>query len=233
VTSHALIALLSCIAWVCFFVLNRTKVHRSGRVLRPSGNVLFVSNHQSTVDTLLVGLATCHPRCWLEPRFLPWSLAAAEVYFRTPVTTWFADRLRCIPVRRDRRDPTALRRILRVLPGGTAIYFPEARRSRSGVIGEASLAAGWIALQTGARVVPVAIDGMNDVVRFERFGLRFFRRIGASVGPELDLSAYRGREPSRAAAREVTELMMAAIERELAGARAARGDRTERESRTS
>ena len=233
VTSHALIALLSGIAWVCFFVLNRTKVHRAGRVPPPSGNVLFVSNHQSTVDTLLVALAACHPRCWLEPRFLPWSLAAAEVYFRTPVTSWFAVHLRCLPVRRDCRDPTALRRILRVLPEGTAIYFPEGRRSRSGVIGEASPAAGWIALLTGARVVPVAIDGMNDVVRFERFGLRFFRRIGVSVGPELDLSAYRGREPSRAAAREVTELMMTAIERELAGARAARETRTERERSTS
>jgi 1-acyl-sn-glycerol-3-phosphate acyltransferase len=229
VTSYALIALLAGLAWVCLLVLNRTKVRRGGREPLPSGSLLFVSNHQSTLDTLLIGLATCHPRCWLEPRFLPWSLAAAEVYFRTPVAAWFADHLRCIPVRRDRRDPTALRRILRALQGGTAIYFPEGRRSRSGVIGEASPAAGWIALLTGARVIPVAIDGMKDVVRFERFGLRFFRRIGVSVGPELDLSAYRGREPSRAAAQEVTDLMMTAIERELSCARAARGDRTDLE----
>jgi len=233
VTSYVLIVLLSGLAWVCFFVLNRAKVHRAQPVPPPCGNTLFVSNHQSTVDTLLVALAACHPRCWLEPRYLPWSLAAAEVYFRTPVTAWFADHLRCLPVRRDRRDPTALRRILRVLPDSTAIYFPEGRRSHSGLIGEASPAAGWIALVTGARVIPVAIDGMNDVVRYERFGLRFFRRIGVSVGPELDLSAYRDRAPSRAAAREVTELMMAAIERELAGARAARGVRTERERSTS
>jgi 1-acyl-sn-glycerol-3-phosphate acyltransferase len=222
-TSHVLIVLLSGIAWVCFFVLNRTQVRRAGRPQPLTGNVLFVSNHQSTVDTLLVGLATCHPHCWLEPRLLPWSLAAAEVYFRTPATTWFADHLRCIPVRRDRRDPAALRHLVRVLAGGTAIYFPEGRRSRSGVIGEASAAAGWIAMRTGARVIPVAIDGMNDVVRFERFGLRFFRRIDVSIGPELDLSAYRDREPGRAAAREVTNLMMAAIARELVHARAARG----------
>jgi 1-acyl-sn-glycerol-3-phosphate acyltransferase len=232
-TTHALIVLLSGIAWACLFVLNRTKVHRAQRTPTPLGNILFVSNHQSTVDSLLVGLAACHPRWWLEPRFMPWSLAAAEVYFRTPVTTWFADHLRCIPVRRDRHDPTALRSILRVLPEGTVIYFPEGRRSRSGVMGEAAPAAGWIALSTGAHVIPVAIDGMNDVVRFERFGLRFFRRIGVSVGPELDLSAYRGREQSRAAAREVTDLMMAAIARELANARAARGGGTERERRTS
>jgi len=232
-TSHALVVLLSGIAWVCLFALNRTRVHRAGRPQPPSGNVLFVSNHQSTVDTLLVALAACPPRCWLEPRLVPWSLAAAEVYFRTPVTTWFADRLRCLPVRRDRRDPAALRRILRVFPRGTAIYFPEGRRSRSGVIGDASPAAGWIALRTGARVVPVAIDGMNDVVHFERFGLRFFRRIGVSVGPELDLSAHRGREPNRATAREVTALIMAAIERELTRARAARGAGAERARSTS
>jgi 1-acyl-sn-glycerol-3-phosphate acyltransferase len=233
VTSYVLILLLSGLAWVCFFVLNRAKVHRARPVPPPCGNTLFVSNHQSTVDTLLVALAACHPRCWLEPRFLPWSVAAAEVYFRTPVTTWFAAHLRCLPVRRDRRDPTALRRILRVFPEGTAIYFPEGRRSRSGVIGDASPAVGWIALVTGARVVPVAIDGMNDVIPFERFGLRFFRRIGVSVGPELDLSAYRGRKPSRAAAQEITDLMMAAIEHELASARAARGGRAERKGSAS
>jgi 1-acyl-sn-glycerol-3-phosphate acyltransferase len=229
VTSYALIALLAGAAWVCFFVLNRTRVRRTGRVAGPWGNTLFVSNHQSTVDTLLVGLATCHPRCWLEPRLLPWSVAAAEVYFRTRVTAWFADHLRCISVRRDRPDPTALLRVVRALPGGTAIYFPEGRRSRSGAIGEASPAAGWIALRTGARVIPVAIDGMNEAVRFDRFGVRCFRRIGVSVGPELDLSAYRDRGPSRAAAREVTNLMMAAIEREHVNARAARGDGNDRE----
>jgi 1-acyl-sn-glycerol-3-phosphate acyltransferase len=228
-----MIALLSGIAWVCFFVLNRTRVHRARPLPPLRRNTLYVSNHQSTVDTLLVGLATCPPRCWFEPRLLPWSLAAAEVYFRTWVTSWFADHLRCLPVQRDRRDPTALRSILRVLPGSTAIYFPEGRRSRSGVIGEAAPAAGWIALLSGARVVPVAIDGTNEAVRFERFGLRCFRRIGVSVGPELDLSAYRGREPSRAAAREVTDLMMAAIARELAHARAARGTPPEYERRAS
>jgi 1-acyl-sn-glycerol-3-phosphate acyltransferase len=228
-TSYLLIALLSGVAWVCFFVLNRTRVRRAQPVSAPCGNTLFISNHQSTLDTLLVALAACHPRCWLAPRFLPWSLAAAEVYFRTPVTAWFANQLRCVPVRRDRRDPLALRRILHVLPSGTTIYFPEGRRSRTGELGEASPAAGWIALVTGAQVIPVAIDGMNEVVRFERFGLRFFRRMGVSVGPALDLSAYRGRDPSRAAAREVTALMMASIARELDVAREVRGGHADRE----
>ena len=221
VTSYLITALISGLAWMCLFLLNRTEVYRARPLSPLCGNTLFVSNHQSTMDTLLVGLVACSPRCWFEPRFLPWSLAAAEVYFRTPVTAWFADQLRCLPVRRDGRDPLALRHILRVLPGGTSIYFPEGRRSRTGALGEASPAAGWLALATGAHVIPVGIDGMNEVVRFERFGLRFFRRIGVSVGPAVDLSAYRDRHPGQAA-REVTDLMMAAIERELAIARGAR-----------
>ncbi len=155
------------------------------------------------------------------------------MYFRTPLTSWFADQLRCIPLRRDRRDPPALRRILRVLPGGTTIYFPEGRRSRSGALADAAPAVGGIALLTGARVIPVAIDGMNEVVRFERFGLRFFRRIGVSVGAPLDLSAYRGRAASRDAAREVTALVMAAIQRELDIARGLRESSSVREANPS
>lgn len=222
VSSYALIALLSFVVWVCLFLLNRTKVSRSGPKPALSANTMFVSNHQSTIDTLLIGITTCSPRCWLEPELLPWSLAGAEVYFRTQVVAWFADQLRCLPVRRDRHDPMALRRILRVLPRGSVIFFPEGRRSRNGALGEAAPGVGWIALLTGARVIPVAVDGMNEVVRFERFGLRFFRRVGVSVGPPLDLSAYHGREPNRAAAREVTDLIMASIARELALARRAR-----------
>jgi 1-acyl-sn-glycerol-3-phosphate acyltransferase len=231
VVSYALFALISGLAWVCFFLLNRTKVLRASPASPLCGNTLIVSNHQSTVDTALVALAVCHPRCWFDPRLLPWSLAAAEVYFRTPATTWFAKRLRCLPVRRDRRDPVALRRVLRVLRGGTTIYFPEGLRSRTGELGKGARAAGWIALLSGARVIPVAVDGMNEVVRFERFGIRFFRRIGVSIGPALDLSAYREGDRSQASAREVTDLMMTAIERQLVIARAARlNDGTRRDA---
>ena len=219
--SYLLTALLAVLGWVCLFVLNRTSVRRARTVsLRP--NTLFVANHQSTIDTLLIGLVTCPPRCWLSPRLLPWSLAASEVYFATPVRAWFASQLRCIPVAADRRDGRALRRLLRVLPAGVAIHFVEGRRSRSGALGEPAPGAGWLALTSGAQVVPVAIDGMSDVVPFERFGLRCFRRIAVAVGPALDLSPYRGRPP-REAAHEVTGLILAAIERQLEIARSARG----------
>ena len=49
-----------------------------------------------------------------------------------------------------------------------------------------------LVLATRPRVIPVAIDGTRDAVRFERFGLRCFKRIAVSVGARVASSAAAG-----------------------------------------
>lgn len=224
VTSYAATALVSAVCWVYFFVLNRTTVRRP-RHQRVGPNTLLVSNHQSSMDSFLVSFATCHPRCWFEPRLFPWNLAAAEFFFKTPVRAWLADQCRCIPIEPGRRDPAALRRVIEMLPGGVAILFPEGKRSRDGELLAAELGVGLAVLATGPQVVPVAIDGTRDAIRYDRFGPRFFRRIAVSVGPAIDLSALRGGTPSREAAQAIADRLMDGIARELANAREARAGR--------
>jgi 1-acyl-sn-glycerol-3-phosphate acyltransferase len=216
-----MLAALAAVCWIYFFVFNRTTVRRRDQRIGP--NTLLVANHQSSIDSVLVAFATCHPRCWLEPRLLPWNLAAAEFFFRTAPRAWFADQLKCIPVAPGRRDPVALRRVIDVLPDGVAVFFPEGRRSPCGTLMRAEPGVGLVALATGPRVIPVAVDGTNEAIRLDRFGLRFFRRLAVSVGPALDLSSLRGRRPTRADAQEIADRLMDAVACELLLARAARG----------
>jgi 1-acyl-sn-glycerol-3-phosphate acyltransferase len=220
VTSYLAIGLASALCCVYFFVLNRTRLRRRHLAIRP--NTLVVSNHQSSMDSFLAAWATLHPRCWLEPRLLPWNLAAVEFFFRTPTRAWLADQLRCIPVEPGRRDPVALRRLIAALQDGVAIAYPEGRRSPDGALLPAEPGVGMLVLATRPRVIPVAIDGTRDAVRFERFGLRFFKRIAVSVGEPVDLSEFHGRALSRSAAQGIADRIMDAIEAELAVARAMR-----------
>ena len=223
VTSWLVVVTAAIACRLVFFVLNRTRVRRRPVTLGP--NTLLVSNHQSSLDAFVVALAAGSAGSVFRPSLHPWNFAAAEFFFSTPARAWFAGRLRCIPVAPGRRDPVALRRLIAALREGVAVVFPEGRRSPDGELLPVEPGVGMLVLATGPRVIPVAIDGTGDVVRFDRFGLRAFRTIGVSVGEPVDLSEFRGRRPDRATAQAIADRIHAALGAELETARALRRGR--------
>src|SRR5206468_415427 len=122
----------------------------------------------------------------------------------------------CVPVGRDGRDPVAARKALRQLLAGRAVgLFPESNlagvardRLRPGKHGAA-----FLALASGAPVYPVYIAGGPRTHRLLRAWLWPSRKaVRVFFGPEVDLSAYRGRRRTRAVLEEVTQLLMRRIE---------------------
>jgi dehydrogenase/reductase SDR family protein 7B len=213
VTSYLVTALFGFVAWVYFFVLNRTRIVRPYRGTdRP--NLMFVANHQSPVDTALIVLAAFSPRALFRRRLQPWSVAAADYWFRGRVTAWLADRLRCLPARAGLRDGGTVRSLCRVLPTGTTVFFPEGKRSPDGVIGPARPGAGFVALETGARIVPVAIHGLLDAMPHRRPWPRIGRTLAIAFGDPVaygDLAAA-GSAPPRETARRIVARSMDAVE---------------------
>jgi len=130
VVTHVTVTLL----WLVFFVLNRTTVI-GRRNVGEERNTLLLSNHQSMLDSFLVGLAAFYPGSWLKPRLIPWNPAAAENFYKNPLLAWLADNWKCIWVREGRRDLHALHRMIQVLPRGVMTLFPEGTRSRDGAVG--------------------------------------------------------------------------------------------------
>jgi len=119
-----------------------------------AGPVLFASNHLGLLDgPMVVG---CAPR-WTQ------CLVKEELF-----TTGLGPVLRAtgqIPVRRDQGDRAALGRALDVLAGGGAVcVFPEGTRGR-GDMGSVRLGLAWLALRSGAPVVPVACLGTRRTGR--------------------------------------------------------------------
>lgn len=112
------------------------------------GPVLLAGNHSGFVDGPLVFL--------LAPR--PASLLAKSEIFAGPGRLLFGW-LGLVPVHRGRPDRRALQDGLRVLAQGRPLgVFPEGRRS-AGLLEEVTDGLAYLALRSGAPVVPVAVSG--------------------------------------------------------------------------
>jgi 1-acyl-sn-glycerol-3-phosphate acyltransferase len=227
VTSYLVTHICIALLWVFFFVFNRTVV-RGRENVGDARNTLLLSNHQSMIDSFVVGLAAFYPQALYKPHLLPWNPAAVENFFRGWLLGWLSYNWRCIPVREGRRDPRALRRIVEVLPRGVVILYPEGTRTRDGSVGPAAHGAGIVALSTGARVIPVAIDGMREVLPIGRSVPRAFRRITVTFGPPIAYAPPQGETPTREEAEQLVDRAMAAIREQLRAIRKETGATAQR-----
>jgi 1-acyl-sn-glycerol-3-phosphate acyltransferase len=152
------------------------QIRVSGRRHVPlEGGALLVSNHQSYLDPVLVGVGL-----WRRLNYL-----ARESLFYFPGFGWLIRSLGAIAIDRDGLGLKGVKETLRRLRRGEAVVlFPEATRTRDGGIGP--LRPGFYALVARARVplVPVRIDGAYQAwprtAPLPRMG-----RIRVSYGPPL------------------------------------------------
>ncbi len=218
-TSYLVTNLTVTILWVLFFVLNRTTVVGRKNV-GTARNTLLLSNHQSMLDSFLVGLGAFYPQSWWRPHLIPWNPAAAENFYRTPILAWLADNWKCIWVRQGRRDLRALHRMIEVLPQGVMTLFPEGTRTRDGSVGPGQAGPGLLILATGARVIPVAIEGMRQVLPIGKYLPRIFKRIRVSYGPPVEYADLLAQPRTRETAQALVDRVMAAIRAQHAELRA-------------
>lgn len=161
-----------------------------------TGAVLLASNHLSGFDTILI--PTFAPR---QVQFL-----AKASLFKSRLGGWFFRQIGAIPVHREASAAAqdALNTGRAVLESGSVFaVFPEGSRSRDGRLYRGRSGAAWLALETGATVVPVGLIGTNSKrPKGPRCEIRF--------GEPLDFSDLAGM-PGGRARREAIERIMAAI----------------------
>jgi 1-acyl-sn-glycerol-3-phosphate acyltransferase len=210
ITSYIVTNLTVALFWVYFFVLNKTTVIGRSHV-GDHRNTLLLSNHQSMIDSFLVGLAAYFPKSLVKPHLMPWNPAAVENFYRTPILGWLADNWKCIPVRPGRRDMRVLRRMTELLPHSVMTLFPEGTRTRDGSVGDGRPGAGLIALATNARVIPVAIHGMHEVLPIGRVLPRMFKRIYVCYGPVVEYADLLDRGRGKETAQQLVDRAVEAI----------------------
>ncbi len=210
VTSYFITNITVGIFWIFFFILNRTTVIGKKNVGNEL-NTLLLANHQTLIDSLLIGLVAYYPKSWIKPRLLPWNPAAVENFYRTPILRWLAYNLRCIPVQEGRRDAKALRDMTERLPSGVMILFPSGTRARKGGVTDGRPGAGVVALRTKARVIPVAVEGMQHVLPIGKAIPRIGKRIYISYGKPVELDDLFDQERTRDTAQRVVDRVIEQI----------------------
>ncbi len=176
-----------------------------------SGSLLIASNHRSFLDPFVIGAIARRPVYYVAKREL----------FERRLQAWFLSSLGAFPIDRGAGDEEAMATAREILDrGDCVVIFPEGTRVRPGPLGSPRSGVGRLALESGARVVPVALIGTEDVRRGWRIRPRKVRiRCG------LPLRLARAERPSRDLAAAATKRIWACINLQwewLGGAKAPR-----------
>ena len=185
-------------------LLTKFEIHGPENI-PPHGPLVVVFNHLAHADAFVMIAAMPYP---VEP------IGLADL-LSVPVTGQALRAYGIIPVHRDQVDRRVVERALAVLQaGGVLLLAPEARRSVTGALERARTGAAYLAMRSGAPVLPVAITGTEKIVD----ELKHLRRprVAATFGVPFTLSQHEenGRPP-RERRREAADEIMIRIARML------------------
>lgn len=142
--------------WIMRLVFRATvcamwKVRVFNRHYEPAdGGVVYICNHQSFMDPILVGFGLRRPLNYM----------ARDSLFRLPVFKQVIKSLNAFPVKRGTADIGAIKEAMRRLKsGGQVNVFAEGTRTRDGRIGPFLPGVAVLSQRAAKWTVPVVIDG--------------------------------------------------------------------------
>ncbi len=154
----------------------RTQAHGLERI--PEGHAVFVCNHQSHYDALVVlALVRKHIR-WVAKREL----------FRIPVFGGAMRRVGNIPVERSggAQDRARLSEAVQgVRERVSVMFFAEGTRSLDGRLRPFKKGAAMLAIQAGVPVVPMAVSGTRLILPKGGRAVRWGQRVALVVGEPI------------------------------------------------
>ncbi len=177
------------------------------------GGVILASNHLSFIDSVVIPLTA--------PRRVHF-LAKAEYFTGTglkgALSRGFFEAIGAVPVERGtyRSAQASLQSALEILEADKAFgIYPEGTRSLDGRLYRGKTGVAWLALTAGVPVVPVALEGPDQILPVGR-RLPRIRKVTVRFGAPLDFTELHGQARSAQARRHVTDEVMRAIQ-ELSG----------------
>lgn len=158
---------------------------RGAENIPEEGPVILASNHAGYMDPPYLSQ--------IMDRQL--HMMAKEELFKVPVLGRYIRALAAFPVKRGTADRAALREAAARLKQGHVLgIFPEGTRSPDGTLGQAEKGFALLARQTGAPIVPVAIEGTNAILPK---GVKWPRRhhVQITIGPPFTAQAVLDAHP--------------------------------------
>ena len=180
-----------------------------GEHIPRSGGAIIASNHLSIVDSVFLPLVLDRPL----------TFAAKSEYFTgtRPAQRFAGAYLRATKqLRVDRTEARAaqdmLQAALGLLRDGELFgIYPEGTRSPDGRLYRGRTGIGWLALNSGLPVIPVAMLGTDQVLP-PGHTIPRLHRIRIRIGAPLTFAAYEGQGGGAQARRAVADEVMRAIQ---------------------
>ncbi len=172
----------------------------------PGGNILFLSNHISALDVLVIPWAIYlkYPEELLRQ-------AGKEELFDIPVVGWILRKWRGFPIRRGGADRKSIRMIEDYIREGKVILYPEGTRSRDGRLQRGNRMVGRIVRNTTPTVIPVSITGADRVIPVGKTLPRPGTRVELRFGAPMDLSDEYAIANTKEASQKIIDRVMVAI----------------------
>ena len=144
------------------------KIRLEGKENLPTeGGYLFISNHRSMADVLIIGM---------QNHKTQFCVLAKQELFANGFFGRLIKKLGAIAIDRGSGDISPLDELAeRLRNGENALIFPEGTRSKDGKMLRFKTGAALIALQTGVPIIPVGIDIKGE--------LHFRSRVTVRYGP--------------------------------------------------
>ncbi len=143
------------------------------------GAVILAANHLTNFDVFPMSLA-------IERQIF---FMGKEELFRHPVLDWFLRKLGGFPVYRGANDAWALQHAGRVLEHQQVLgIFPEGKRSKGSGMRPGKSGVARLAIQSGAPIVPVAVNGTQYMFRHFPRRTRITLILGKPIYPRPDES---------------------------------------------
>jgi 1-acyl-sn-glycerol-3-phosphate acyltransferase len=182
-----------------------TRVEGSERIPR-DGPFILVANHNSNLDPVILGWAVGN-----RTNRLIHFMAKSEMR-GWPILGWLASQSGVFFVRRGEGDRAAQRFSLEALAAGRPIALhPEGTRSRDGRLKAGRSGAAFLAMRSGAPLLPAGIAGTHRIFP-GRSRIPHATRIVIRIGEPLTLPHVPTGRIDRHAIAAGTEVIMAAIE---------------------
>jgi 1-acyl-sn-glycerol-3-phosphate acyltransferase len=161
-------------------VMFQLKVYGRNHVPR-TGGVLLVSNHQSYLDPVLVGLYLPRPMSYL----------AKSELFKNKYFAWLIRSLNAFPVRQGAGDVGAVKEMIKRLREGHMLnMYPEGSRTMTGELGPIEPGAALVVKKAGVPIVPCVVDGSYKAwPKGQKYPKPY--RISVMYGPVLDLEGMK------------------------------------------
>lgn len=167
-----------------FKVLLRIKVKGVENIPK-SGSCIIAANHRSHLDPPVLNIISPRPILFMAKREL----------FNVPILSWFIKKAGAIPVNRDGRDVSTLKKALNILKDGHCIgIFPEGSRAMPGEFRKPQAGVGFLIEKAKVPVIPILIEGTDKVLPVKsKFPKLFMYNIKVVIGKPINfhgLSSY-------------------------------------------